>query len=114
MNRALIDSILIICKDDKSIQDILYEIRGQCVISKIAKDEYDWLITTNHEWIWLAKPDSILQSNHFRFQRFKLCFIQDDCCSKELEDACLPLIRNVMESTLGVWIKPQIFMLYKG
>lgn len=113
MDRAIIDTILIICKDDKSIQEILYEIRGQCVISKIAKDEYDWLIATSHEWIWLAKPDSIY-SNHFHFHRFKLCFIQDDCYSKELENACLPLMENIMYSKLGVWIKPQIFMLYKG
>jgi hypothetical protein len=72
------------------------------------------MVTKNNEWIWFVTPKVLYPTDQFRGWRVKLCFIQDECYTKEINDICIVHMRNVMEGGLTGWIESQIFTLYKS
>lgn len=72
------------------------------------------LLPKNNEWIWFVTPEVLYPTDQFRCRRVKLCFIQDECYTKEINDICIVHMLNAMEDGLTGWIEPQIFTLYKS
>lgn len=115
MSSSIVDSMLFVCKDNESICHMINKVSAMYGEWKKWKDGDVWQITTkNNEWIWFVTPEVLYQTDQFRCRRVKLCFIQDECYTKEINDICIVHMLNVMEGGLTGWIEPQIFTLYKG
>lgn len=111
MNSVIVDSMMFVCKDDESIRCMIDKVCAMYNVWKKSKihDGIWSIITKNNEHIWFIKSEVLYPVDQFRGWRVKLCFIQDECYTKEINKICLPHIHNIMEGGLTGWIEPQIF-----
>lgn len=115
MSSSIVDSMMFVCKDNELICHMINKVSAIYGEWKKWKNKDVWhMVTKNNEWIWFVTPKVLYPTDQFRGWRVKLCFIQDECYTKEINDICIVHMRNVMEGGLTGWIESQIFTLYKS
>ena len=115
MSSSIVDSMMFVCKDNESICHMVNKVSAMYGEWQKRKDADVWrIVTKNNEWIWFVTPQVLYPTDQFRGWRVKLCFIQDECYTKEINDVCVVHMRNIMEGGLTGWIEPQIFTLCKS